>query len=257
MLGFVIKKTLCDMWDNLFHIVLLNLGLLVTIAFLIYIPLFFQDIPSIFFMILFIGIVLVSVYMGAASGMCRDLSDYRSPNFDEFIAHLRKSYTSSLSFAFLNALIILIIYFSLLYLKASKAPSGRFILSGLLWIALIWMGASLYFFAIQSRLDNEFKKIMKKMFLVMFDNLGLTVLLLLLCPLLLIISSFTAFIWPGIASVILLVNVALKLTLYKYDYLKEHPDVRRNEIPWNELLLDDKEKLGERTLKRILFPWKE
>ena len=54
---------------------------------------------------------------------------------------------------------------------------------------------------------------------------------------------------------------ALRILLYKYDYLEEHPELRtkkeRRCIPWNELIREDKEILGPRKLRSFLFPWKD
>ena len=49
----------------------------------------------------------------------------------------------------------------------------------------------------------------------------------------------------------------MKLRLYKYDYLEENPDAKRNDIPWDALLIDERERVGKRTLRGMIFPWKE
>jgi hypothetical protein len=51
--------------------------------------------------------------------------------------------------------------------------------------------------------------------------------------------------------------VAFKLRLYKYDYYEAHPSGKKRRVPWNELLAHDKEKLGKRTFKTLIFPWKK
>jgi hypothetical protein len=71
------------------------------------------------------------------------------------------------------------------------------------------------------------------------------------------VSFFTALLIPGITVVLLAHQVALKLRLYKYDYLEANTEVNRKNIPWAELLYDEKEKIGTRTIKGMIFPWKE
>jgi hypothetical protein len=44
--------------------------------------------------------------------------------------------------------------------------------------------------------------------------------------------------------------------MYKYDYLEKNPGDRRR-IPWDALLVEDRERVGKRTLKGMIFPWKE
>ena len=54
---------------------------------------------------------------------------------------------------------------------------------------------------------------------------------------------------------------ALRILLYKYDYLEEHPELttkkQRRQIPWDDLLFEDREIVGKRTIRNFLFPWKD
>ena len=45
--------------------------------------------------------------------------------------------------------------------------------------------------------------------------------------------------------------------MYKYDWLEANPEANRKKIPWDALLMDDKERVGKRTLRGMIFPWKE
>jgi hypothetical protein len=38
---------------------------------------------------------------------------------------------------------------------------------------------------------------------------------------------------------------------------KAHPDADRRHIPWEELLAEDREKTGTRSLRSFIFPWKD
>ena len=49
---------------------------------------------------------------------------------------------------------------------------------------------------------------------------------------------------------------AVKLIMLKYDYLEENPDVDRKHLPWEDILFDEKEKVGPRTFRNMIFPWK-
>ena len=49
---------------------------------------------------------------------------------------------------------------------------------------------------------------------------------------------------------------AMKLLMFKYDYLDENPDADIKHIPWDDLLYDEREKVGPRSLKSMIFPWK-
>ena len=75
----------------------------------------------------------------------------------------------------------------------------------------------------------------------------------------------TFLIVPGLNGILLSSTKALRLRLYKYDWIEkmsgtdpefENNRDKRNEVPWDELLADDKESLGPRKLSSFVFPWK-
>jgi hypothetical protein len=72
-----------------------------------------------------------------------------------------------------------------------------------------------------------------------------------------LVSFVTAFLVPGITGLAIWYQSALRLRMYKYDYLEEHPDTPKREIPWDALIYDDRERVGKRTLRGMIFPWKE
>jgi hypothetical protein len=89
------------------------------------------------------------------------------------------------------------------------------------------------------------------------DNPGFSIFLLLWRIITLAISAVTMLIAPGFAGVALASIDAVKLRRKKYPYLKEHPEANRRHIPWDDLLIEDKELVGNRTLRSMIFPWKD
>jgi len=262
MFGFLIKKTFFDMWDNLFRIIILNLGYIIALGIAVFLPYLTQFIPLVpqavlLFVLLFLSVSIISVYSGAASCIVRDISDYLEPGFKDFYKYIKETYKPSLLFALVNTLIFFLLSLAMPFYLSVKSLLGPLAFALLFWIAVIWIISCQYFFPIQSRLDKSFKKNLKKMFLVFFDNTAFSVGLLIGSTAIFIISTFTAFMLPGIATVLLWVNVGFKLRLYKYDYLDAHPEVNRKKIPWEALLIQDKERVGKRTLRGMIFPWKE
>jgi hypothetical protein len=71
------------------------------------------------------------------------------------------------------------------------------------------------------------------------------------------ISLFLAFLAPGPAGALLFLDEAFRLRLLKYDYLEANPDANRKQIPWDALLIDERERTGTRTLRNFIFPWKD
>jgi len=72
-----------------------------------------------------------------------------------------------------------------------------------------------------------------------------------------VISALTMLLAPGPAGTALASAVAVRLRMKKYRYLKENPEAERRHIPWDELLQEEKELVGKRTLKGMIFPWKD
>jgi hypothetical protein len=256
MFGFLIKKAFFDMWDNLIRMVILNLGFIVIFAVVVYFPLLFQSIAPLFYLSLGIGMALLFVYSGMVSAMTAKIADYARPEFRDALEYLRQTYPTSLLFALVNLLLVFLFSVAFPVYGQLRSFAGPLASSFLFWILVFWVLAVQYFFPIQSRLDKKFFKILKKMFLILLDNPLFSVGLLIGTLATLVLSVFTALLLPGIASILLWWNVALKLRIYKYDYLEEHPEGRRN-IPWDALLVEDRERVGKRTLKGMIFPWKE
>ena len=110
-------------------------------------------------------------------------------------------------------------------------------------------------------MHNDFKKCLKKSFIIFFDNAGFSVFMLLYNTVLLAMSVFLFFLLPSAAGITLALTNALRLRLYKYDWLENHPELKtrkeQKNIPWDELLQNDKDMVGHRSFKSFIFPWKE
>jgi hypothetical protein len=256
MFGFLIKKTFFDMWDNLIRIVILNLGFILAFAIIVYFPLLFRDFLVLPYLALGIGLSLLFVYSGVVSAMTSMIADYAKPEFKDFLPILKYTYPTSLLFALVNFVLVVLFGVAFRVYGGIQSFIGPLAYSFLLWVLISWLLAFQYFFSIQARLDRKFGKVIKKMFLLLLDNPLFTIGLLIGTLITFVVSGFTALLLPGIASIFLWWNVALKLRLYKYDYLEENPEARRN-IPWDALLTEDRERVGKRTLKGMIFPWKE
>lgn len=79
--------------------------------------------------------------------------------------------------------------------------------------------------------------------------------------LLIALTPILAFLVPSFSGILLAWNNAFKLRMYKYDWIERHPEipiqVARKQIPWDELLQEDRETTGVRTIRNLIFPWKD
>ena len=81
MFGFLIKKAFFDMWDNMFRILIMNLGYILVLAIFFLLAPLFTSIPALFVATLVVGIGVFALYTGVASRMCSEIADYKQPGF--------------------------------------------------------------------------------------------------------------------------------------------------------------------------------
>jgi uncharacterized membrane protein YesL len=257
MILFTIKKTFFDIWDNLLSIFLLNFGCLLVVGLGFYAIRLFSFHPVAFGLgVLMMG-GLFFVYIGVTALFVKDIANYQSPEFKKFLQYAREVWKAAL--VFMLTIVMIGLIFTVIFPFYWRMGNILGILAGMLLLELsvLWLLASQYYFPVRSRLDTDSKKVLRKSLLLCFDNTGFTLVLGLGTLLLLILSGFTAFLFPGIGAILLWHQVGLKLRLYKYTYLEEHPEAKRQKIPWDTLLQDERERVGPRTLRGMIFPWKE
>lgn len=262
MFGFLIKKAFFNYWDNFYRMFLLNLGyiLVITIglgawyliSMLLPLPLLLKE-----FVIILIFITIINIYNGALYCFTRDIADDNQPGFKDFFVHLKKSLLTSLFFSLIFSVFIFIFIFAFNFWESMDNFFGAVAKVFLLCAAVIIVISSQYFFPIHAGLDKRFFKTIKKMFLIFIDNPLFSFGVFISSLLIPVVSLITLFMIPGLSSVSLFQNVGLKLRLYKYDYYEDHPGTDPKKIPWENLLQADQEKVGKRTLKGMIFPWKE
>ncbi|MGA2640554.1 MAG: hypothetical protein ABSG21_06580 [Spirochaetia bacterium] len=257
MFGFLIKKAFFDMWDNMFRILLMNLGYYLVLAIFILLAPLFVSVTPLLDATLIAGIAIFALYTGVVSRMCSEIADYKQPGFSDIFRFLKESCASSLLLALAIGVYVFVVSIAFQFYGGLKSLAGPLAIALLFWVTVGWVFASQYFFPIQSRLDRKFRKIFRKTFLVFFDNPGFSIGLFLCSLVVLVVSFFTFLLLPGISSILLLWNAAFKLRLYKYDWLEQNAGSNRRRIPWDALLVEERERVGKRSLKGMIFPWKE
>jgi len=265
MLGFLIKKNFFDLWDNLFRIALINLGFIASAA-IPALPAFFPGliyIPALSIAVTAIGILWCCVYLSAAALSVRAISDYGSFGFGDFFRNLKTGLPAGLCMGAAILLLVLMATEIIPFYLGMNSLFGLFLAALIFWTVVIAICSLQFFFAIRARLDTKLVKVFKKCFIIFFDNPGFAVFILLHNAAMLILSALLAFLIPGPAGVLLFIDEALRLRLLKYDWLEANPESeagekrsRRRTIPWDALLIEEREKTGSRSLKNFIFPWK-
>jgi uncharacterized membrane protein YesL len=185
------------------------------------------------------------------------MADYKSVSFADFFRYIREALKASLTLGGITAAQVVILSIAFPFYLSVGGVIGLAAMSLIFWVSIIWWLASQYFFPVRQRLDRKIGKILKKSLLLFFDNTGFTIFMGLGTLFILGISTFTAFLLPGFSAILLWHQIGLRLRLYKYDYIEAHAEADRKRIPWSKLLMNDQERVGPRSLKGMIFPWKE
>jgi hypothetical protein len=260
MIGFLIKKTLYDLWDNMFRVVLLNLGFFLCTAVLsvpIWFPKVFNPTGPLVIVFFVLGTLICSIYLATAALTIKSISDYGNFTFQDFFGNIKKAWPAGVA-VFVFLFIIYIMFAVVIPFYASMASLfGLIIVALLIWVIVFAFLSFQFYFSVYSRLGMSIIKSFKKCMLISFDNTGMAIFLLIHNILALAVSVIFVFMFPGPVGVLLYLDEALRLRLLKYDYLEAHPEADRKKIPWDALLIDEREKTGNRSLRNFIFPWKD
>ena len=257
MTGFFIKKAFFDGWDNLISLVLVNLIFVALLAAGYGAFTLIQFSVPLGIILLLIWFVLLHFALGGASFFTMHQANYQRPGFAEFWQAVKDAYKHALLLAALNAVILIMFIVIMPFYLSMSNILGIAVTAVLFWIVIVTMISLLYFLPISAQLKDRPFKALKKSFLVFLDNTGFSIFLLFYTIVNFIISIFAALLIPSAGGILLSHQVACKLLMFKYDYLESEPEADRKHIPWVGLLFEEKEKVGHRTLKGMIFPWKD
>jgi hypothetical protein len=261
MIGFLIKKTFFDLWDNLFRVALLNLGFIVSAAFPVFIPNLLSGVPVLSAASLVAGVLWCVVYLAAAASSLKSVSDYGAFGFGDFFRNLKAIWPAGLVMGALVFVLGLLIFLIIPFYLNINSLLGLFLAAVVFWTVVVAVLSFQFFFAVRARLDTKLTKVIKKSFIFFFDNPGFCLFSFIHNTALLALSVLLAFLFPGPAGILLYLDEALRLRLLKYDWIEANAagaeTAKRRKIPWDALLIEEREKTGTRTLKSFIFPWKD
>lgn len=275
MFGFLFKKNFFDIWDNMFHV--LGVNVIYTVLLLSevfgFLGLCRLEIPDgtkiiVLGAAIIVFSMILHVFIFAEGKNAEKISNYSSPKMSLFFSNILSSVKDGFLFGFLFAMLIIVTFVSIpFYLRLSfseDATTGSFV--GLLlaffvfWILVFVLLGLQWFMAVRNILHNNFRKCLKKSFILFFDNFWFTVGMALINLLNLIVTVFTMSLMPSFTGIQICVTNALHLRLYKYDWYEVNPGMskeQRRAVPWDQLLQKDRKLFGERKLRTLFVPWKD
>jgi len=260
MIGFVIKKTLYDLWDNMFKIVILNLGFIAVVSIPIFLPVLaakYFDSTALEMGLSAFGILICSVYLASAAVTIKSISDYSSFSFGDFLRNFKTTWPAGLVMGFFVFLLFLVVTVILPFYLGMEFPLGIVFAAIVFWVTVFALLSFQFYFTVYARLGSNIRKSVRKCMIISLDNSGFAFFFLIHNLIVLIISIVFVFMFPGPVGIFLYLDEALRLRLLKYDWLEANPDANRRKIPWDALLIEEREKTGTRSLRNFIFPWKD
>ncbi len=257
MTGFFIKKAFFDGWDNLIGLVIMNV---------VYLLLFFLGIYSFslaeYGMVPFFAAILgllfvIAVFSGAVNNATYGYSQYKSSTWQDLKAGFGRNLRHSLLMFVIYVFFFLVLTFIIPFYLNAFGVVGTVISILLIWLTIFSVLALPYYFALSSYLPGDRPlKTLKKCFIVAADNMLFSVFFLIYNVVCIALTVMTMGLVPGVAGMSLAGQDAVKLLMLKYDYIEDNPDCDRKHLPWADILFDEEEKIGPRSFKNMIFPWK-
>lgn len=266
----MLKKTFCDGWDNLLTLVVWNLVIIAVaiggwFALACSVPpenaTFIHNIPTMVVLIVCLAVLMIFIF--AANKCTAKLADFRSVKIIDFFKAIPSVALEGLGFgAFLGFFIVLISSAFPFYWNMWRNGSfvGLLLCAVIFWTTAITILALQWFMPLKAQMGDKFFKTLKKCYIIYFDNANFSFFMFIYLIVQIIFSAVALlFTIHGVAGITLAYNNALRLRLYKYDWLEENPNLsvkEQRKVPWAELIAKDKEILGPRDFKSFIYPWK-
>lgn len=258
MNGFLIKKAFFDGWDNLLGMVLQNL-LYMGMLLLVLLAMGLQEGAEPFIIPALALIALVFSFVTSGVGACTyAYSRYERVGWSGFKRGIARSVRHTLLYWVVIIALLLVYTFVMPFYAAYRNLFGLLVCAVLFWVSLAFLLAMMFYWPLHYTMEGDRPtKTLRKCFIIMFDNMGRTLFCAVFTLVQFCISVMVAGLIPGVSGISLMHMDFIKLIMLKYDYLDEHPDADRKHLPWYDLTYEDRESVGPRSLKNMIFPWKD
>ena len=262
MFGFFLKKSFCDGWDNLFSLVFVNLIVLFSGVGFLYLFKFVQNSDLLIYTLILIIFLFYSIIAFAYGELSGKIANFDGVGIKDFFRVIPSVLLDSVIFgAICYAIVMVSIVAFDYYFIGMQSTVGIFMGAMIMWIDVVLLLSFQWVVPIRSLMHNPIGKCIKKSLIIFFDNTGFSIVMSLYNLIMTALSFVCIGFFPSVAGIVMADTNALRLRLYKYDYLEAHPELKtkreRRHIPWEELIYEDRETLGPRKFKSFFMPWKE
>lgn len=253
MFSYLIKKTFWDFLENFFLTVFLNLLLMIPLVLIVcsvfvFFPgeEFYKIIPS-----TVLSIILYTTLSGVVCRYMRKVTAGVAYFWSDFFPSLLESLPGGILYGLILAGSAGAIIFSVPYYFRMGGAMGAVGVAVTIWFVVLLFFAMLYYIPLTIR--NGRKGGVKLSVVYFMNNLLFTPIQISFFIGIGILSLFTWGTFPGISTMIGLVDNSVSLLERKYDYIRKNGS--KSSIPWNILLKEEKNDLSTKSVRKALFPF--
>ncbi|WP_028973122.1 hypothetical protein [Spirochaeta cellobiosiphila] len=258
MFGLLIKKSFYDFWDNLFSAAFLNLGFMLIGAYTFLVPRLVINIPPLAVAITVSGIIFTFLYAGGVSFMMFDTTGGgRRFELAKLFPYIKQTMGKTFRSLLLIGLFVVVTFVSLPFYTSMEGLLPAVAAVVVVWLAVLFTLVFQFYIPMYIQAQDKAKPVLKRAFLFFMDNTFFSISVFIVSIFIFLVSLFTALLIPGISAIFHFQQEAVKMRMKKYDYLEENPGTNSKKVPWKIILMEDKEEIGHRTIKNLIFPWKD
>ena len=258
MIGFLIKKAFFDAWDNLIGLVVSNLGYLFVLLVFSLGMQYGGSSSLLVILVLLASVVLFSFHSVGIANITLNYSDYKRVGFAGYKEGIKLFTTHAIFLSVINVVLILLVTIVMPFYLNLGNYIGLFLGVITFWILLTVLLAIQYYLPLMSRFTGDKPlKTFKKCFIMAIGNLGTTIFLAVYNIIQIALTVVTAGLLFNFTGITLANQVAFKLLLLKLDWLEEHPEEDVKHVNWEDILYEERENVGHRSFKNMIFPWKD
>ncbi len=125
------------------------------------------------------------------------------------------------------------------------------------WVLFFATGMGLYYPGLNAQVEPSLRKLVRKSFLLFVANPWTSLVIFLVLAGSLLVSIFTLGFFPGILGVSIWLQVCFKFLLVKYDWMEANPRPTTKRFPGPNCWLKTWRPSAPRSLKGMIFPWKD
>ena len=258
MTWFTVKKAFFDAWDGFMAVVLVNLGFIASVALFLG-PAAALDPGPPRLVLTALAVFAFELCRVASSIALAPLAEGGSTSFRAYFSAWPEALPAGLLLGAADLALWAAVRAAVPFYLGLGGVVGSFALGVSLWTSvLVFLGLQ-WLPAARARLKGRgLGRQLRASFAMLLDNPGFSLFVTAWDALSLAVSFFLAFTLPGAGGAAFARVEAFRLRMLKYEWIESRPEgAPRRPVPWAELLAPERERLGPRTLRNLIFPWKD